>query len=86
MACSQSQSCPFVRLFSGKASLRIWSQSYCEGLWSECARYHVISAGGVPPSTLLPNGRSLDHQDEPVRPNFAVARIGSAAWPVRGAA
>jgi hypothetical protein len=72
MACTQSHSCPFVRLFSGKASLRVWSRSYCEGLWSECARYHVISDGGVPPSTLLPNGRSLDHQDQP--------------WQARGAA
>jgi hypothetical protein len=60
MACSKSDTCPFIKLFAGKPSLRIWSDWYCEGRWSRCARYHFIAAGEVPPSTLLPNGRSLD--------------------------
>ena len=60
MACTHATRCPFVTIFSGKPSLRIWSDWYCQGRWGRCARFQFMAAGEIPPSTLLPNGRSLD--------------------------
>jgi hypothetical protein len=60
MACTQSNRCPFATLFTGKPSLRVWTDWYCQGRWGRCARFQSMAAGEVPPSTLLPNGRSLE--------------------------
>jgi hypothetical protein len=60
MACTHSTTCPLIRVFAGKASLRIWTQWYCEGNFGRCARYKRLAFGQAVPPTLLPNGQSLE--------------------------
>ena len=63
MACMHSDTCPIIKLFMGKPSLRIWTEWYCQGRYQTCARYSLTSRGETVPAWLLPNGRSLDgHQ------------------------
>jgi hypothetical protein len=67
MSCTHATTCPFVTLFAGKPSLRIWTEWYCEGRYNACARYSLSSRGESVPPWLLPNGRSLDAPNPPVR-------------------
>jgi hypothetical protein len=60
MACKHVSTCPLVRIFAGKSSLRIWSAKYCEGDPASCARHRFASYGEPVPDTLLPNGQSLE--------------------------
>ncbi len=60
MACTQRSTCPLVRIFTGKPSLRIWTDHYCDGDHGRCARVRLATWGEPVPASLLPNGRSLD--------------------------
>jgi hypothetical protein len=60
MSCSLRPTCPLARLFTGKTSLRVWSERYCEGRFQACARYTAGLHGEPVPGWLLPNGRSLE--------------------------
>jgi len=60
MACTHVSTCPLVGVFAGKPSLRIWSERYCEGNYTRCARYRHASYGEQVPPTLLPNGQTLE--------------------------
>jgi hypothetical protein len=59
-ACTQSTTCPIVKLFMGKPSLRIWTDRYCDGGFQACARFSLERRGQAVPAWLLPNGRSID--------------------------
>jgi len=63
MSCTHRSTCPLVRIFAGKASLRIWTERYCEGDVGRCARVRLASYGAQVPPSLLPNGQSLDWPD-----------------------
>lgn len=60
MSCTHRSTCPLVRLFSGKPSLRIWTEHYCEGQHHRCARVRRAAFGQDVPTWLLPNGQSLE--------------------------
>ncbi len=60
MTCSHHPTCPLARLFSGKPSLRVWAERYCDDRFQACARYSAGLRGEVVPGWLLPNGRSLE--------------------------
>lgn len=62
MSCTQSSTCAVVKLFTGRPSLRIWSDRYCDGRFQSCARFSLAARGEAPPHWLLPNGRSLEAQ------------------------
>jgi hypothetical protein len=64
MACTHRSTCPLVRIFAGKPSLRIWTERYCEGDAARCARVRQASYGERVPASLLPNGQSLDWTTE----------------------
>lgn len=60
MACMLRSTCPLVRVFAGKPSLRIWTDRYCDGDAARCVRVRRAAYGEPVPPTLLPNGASLD--------------------------
>ena len=57
--CSRMTSCPLLKEFSIKASLLVWTRSYCEGDFSRCERLKLAVEGKPMPLNLLPNGKLL---------------------------
>lgn len=51
--------CPMFPLFTSKSILRIYQIRYCEGTYTDCARYKKASQGVMPPANLLPDGDVL---------------------------
>ena len=58
-ACPKMVMCPVFPEFKSRAALRVMQTLYCEGDFSRCARYTMVSSGTVPPKTLLPDGTTL---------------------------
>jgi hypothetical protein len=58
--CSRVDSCPLFKQFQMKTALRVWQGYYCEGDFSRCERWKLVSVGKPVPMNLLPNGRTLD--------------------------
>jgi hypothetical protein len=58
-SCSRVAGCPLFKHFSIKASLLVWTRSYCEGGFARCERLKLADAGLPVPPNLLPNGKLL---------------------------
>jgi hypothetical protein len=59
MACSHTSTCPLFPLISVNNALKVWKTFYCEGKYTNCARYNLSLTGQGVPANLLPNGKSL---------------------------
>jgi hypothetical protein len=68
-ACARVGACPLFKQFSMKSSLKVWQAYYCEGDWSRCERWKLVSEGRPVPMNLLPNGRMLDVPIEHLAPH-----------------
>lgn len=62
MACSHTNNCQLYAQFAADASLKLWKQHYCEGLYDQCARYRLALEGKPVPLTLLPNGKMVERR------------------------
>lgn len=60
MPCSHKTSCGMFPVISLSSALKVWQTFYCDGDYKTCQRYQRSIAGEPVPSTLLPNGKSLD--------------------------
>ncbi len=58
--CPRVETCPLFKAFTMKAALKVWQSYYCEGDFSRCERWKLVSAGKPVPMSLLPNGRTID--------------------------
>jgi hypothetical protein len=43
-------------------ALAIWKKHFCDGEYTNCARYQMGLKGEVVPITLLPNGKMIEHK------------------------
>ena len=59
MSCSHSSSCPLFAQFAMEPALAIWKKHFCDGEYTNCARYQMGLKGEVVPITLLPNGKMI---------------------------
>ncbi|MGW0928348.1 hypothetical protein [Streptomyces sp. NPDC002644] len=66
MACPHAAGCPLFPLL--RSSLRGWRDYYCDSgdRWGDCARYKMSLTGEPVPISLLPNGHSARHLQNPV--------------------
>lgn len=90
VGCSHTEACPLFPLLN--ASLRGWSESYCESetRWRECARYKLASKGQLVPISLLPSGADAGHirsaaersaTAEPTPPAPVISEVpGTVGW------
>lgn len=62
MACSHTSNCQLYAQFAADASLKLWKQHYCEGIYDQCARYKLALEGKPVPLTLLPNGKMVERR------------------------
>ena len=62
MSCSHSSSCPLFAQFAMEPALAVWKKHFCDGEYSNCARYQKGLIGEVVPLTLLPNGKMIEHK------------------------
>ena len=62
MSCSHSSSCPLFAQFAMEPALAIWKKHFCDGEYTNCARYQLGLKGEVVPLTLLPNGKAIEHK------------------------
>ncbi len=62
MSCSHSSSCPLFAQFAMEPALAIWKKHFCDGEYTNCARYQKGLKGEVVPLTLLPNGKMIEHK------------------------
>ncbi|MEX2364957.1 MAG: ankyrin repeat domain-containing protein [Pseudohongiellaceae bacterium] len=62
MTCSHTSNCQLYAQFAADASLKLWKQHYCEGLYDQCARYQLALEGKAVPLTLLPNGKMVERR------------------------
>ena len=62
MSCSHSSSCPLFAQFAMEPALAIWKKHFCDGEYTNCARYQMGLKGEVVPLTLLPNGKTIEHK------------------------
>lgn len=62
MACSHTTNCQLYAQFAADASLKLWKQHYCEGIYDQCARYLLAVEGKPVPLTLLPNGKMVERR------------------------
>jgi hypothetical protein len=60
MQCPRVSNCPLFKQFAMKSSLRVWQSLYCESSPARCERYKLACAEKPVPTSLLPNGRTLD--------------------------
>ncbi|MEU6161065.1 hypothetical protein [Streptomyces sp. NPDC047130] len=65
MACPHAAGCPLFPLL--RSSLRGWRDYYCDSgdRWGDCARYQMSLTGEPVPISLLPNGHSARHLQDP---------------------
>lgn len=54
--CSHLKTCPMFKAFGAESTGKIFRKIYCEGKFTECARYKKSGLGQSVPDTLLPNG------------------------------
>ena len=59
-SCPRVATCALFQQFSMKSSLRVWKTYYCEGQFSRCERWRLVSASKPVPQNMLPNGRLLE--------------------------
>ncbi|MFP3873920.1 MAG: ankyrin repeat domain-containing protein [Thiohalophilus sp.] len=64
MACSHTANCQLYAQFAADASLKLWKQHYCEGVFDQCARYQLALEGKPVPLTLLPNGKMVERRSK----------------------
>ncbi len=64
MTCSHTTHCQLYAQFAADASLKLWKQHYCEGLFDQCARYQLALEGKPIPLTLLPNGKMVERRSK----------------------
>lgn len=57
--CKFIKRCPMFPRFASGGMLRVYQIHYCEGTFSECARYRLASQGQMPRPDLLPDGGRL---------------------------
>ena len=57
--CPHCESCAAFALFERSNTLGLWKISYCEGEFTNCARYQRSCEGELVPHNLLPNGAEL---------------------------
>ncbi len=57
--CPKMVMCPVFPEFKSRAALRVMQTLYCEGDFSRCARYTMVTSGVIPPRNLLPDGTTL---------------------------
>jgi hypothetical protein len=57
--CPRMARCPIFPEFKNRSALRMLQVLYCESEFTRCRRYQSIEGGVVPPSNLLPDGRTL---------------------------
>jgi len=62
MSCSHSSSCPLFAQFAMEPALAVWKKHFCDGEYTNCARYQKGLIGEVVPLTLLPNGKMIEHK------------------------
>ena len=62
MSCSHSSSCPLFAQFAMEPALAIWKKHFCDGEFTNCARYQKGLKGEVVPITLLPNGKMIENK------------------------
>ena len=62
MSCSHSSSCPLFAQFAMEPALAIWKKHFCDGEYTNCARYQKGLKGEVVPITLLPNGKMIENK------------------------
>ena len=60
MSCSHTANCPLFAQFAMEPALAIWKSHYCDGEYSNCARYQLGLKGEAVPITLLPNGKMIE--------------------------
>ncbi|MCP5179162.1 MAG: hypothetical protein H6994_04545 [Pseudomonadales bacterium] len=59
-SCRFSSRCPMYQTFRNDFGLRMFQTTYCNSAnHAKCARFALASKGTMPPSDLLPNGRTL---------------------------
>jgi len=58
--CSHTTNCALFPMISVNSALKVWRTFYCEGKWTECARYKLSLENKAVPSNLLPNGKVID--------------------------
>jgi len=67
-----------------EAALRVWESFYCDGAFRRCERFKLHESGLEVPRRLLPNGRILEHPDDPAvsrndRPEIAAPGLRRSA-------
>ena len=62
MSCSHSSSCPLFAQFAMEPALAVWKKHFCDGEYTNCARYQKGLIGEVVPITLLPNGKMIENK------------------------
>ena len=62
MSCSHSSNCPLFAQFAMEPALAVWKKHFCDGEYTNCARYQLGLKGEVVPLTLLPNGKMIEHK------------------------
>lgn len=60
MSCSHTANCPLFAQFAMEPALAIWKSHYCDGEYTNCARYQLGLKGEAVPITLLPNGKMIE--------------------------
>ena len=60
MACSHTKNCELFPQFALNPALKVWQVHYCEGEFTQCARYQRSLEGKTIPLNLLPNGKRIE--------------------------
>ena len=60
MSCSHSKDCPLFAQFAMEPALAVWKNHFCDGEYTNCARYQLGLKGETIPLTLLPNGKMIE--------------------------
>jgi Ankyrin repeats (3 copies) len=60
MTCSHSNDCPLFAQFAMEPALAVWKKHFCDGEYTNCARYQLGLKGETVPITLLPNGKMIE--------------------------
>lgn len=58
--CPRISGCPLFKHMLLKSVFSVWRTFYCETDFGKCERWKLASAGKPVPTSLLPNGRTLD--------------------------
>ncbi len=60
MACSHTKNCELFPQFALNPALKVWQTHFCEGEFSQCARFQLALEGKAVPLNLLPNGKRVE--------------------------